>query len=230
MASNWHTTFFDALVTLKLSCKGEFRSVMTETMHYRENPYSESHLVDTIESLIGTGVGLVKVFTSREFLSLLDLVAVDARKSFNQTLNEAIDVRMENSSLGSFVKLVANETIMCHWNYSEEVSVSVVREGYQSLKQTFISRLLATIGGEASTELRDLHGSLQSQMNIMLQQLLINEDSNSKSYKPPSNTNLQRLYSKYGYGIPYCIRRRLLTVVVKILRKKKNSAWDFRWK
>jgi glycosyltransferase involved in cell wall biosynthesis len=230
VASNWHTTFFDALVTLKLSCIGEFRLVMTETMYYRENPKSESHSVDKIEELVGVGVGLVKVFTSGEFLSLLDHVAVNNRESFTRTLNEAIDVRMENSPLGSFVKLVANEIIMCHWSYSEKVSVSVVREGYQSTKQTFTSSLLATIGIKSPTDSRDTFANLSTPLNLMLQQLLKNEGSNSKISKPPSKVNLQRLYSRYGASIPFWIRRRFLIVVVKILRKKENSAWDFRWK
>ena len=228
VASDWHTTFFDALLTLKLCCKGEFRSILTETMYYRENPESESHSVEESERLISTGVGLVKVFNSAEYLNLLDLVRVEDRGRFIRSLNDAIEFRMRNTPLGSFVILVANETAMIHWQYSERVSVSVVKDAYKSNTQTFTHSILQGLLDLSVAGLSDLSDS-PKRMNAKIEQLLILQGSGTQSSKSEFQSRLSHIYSRYGYRIPFAIRRRILILMVKVLRKK-NRAWDFRWK
>ena len=135
-------SFSDTETTLRLCAYGEFRYLRRETMRYRENPQSESHVVNSFESKIGAALGIVRVVSSDEFRVICRLASEDREKFFLELLS-SITVRLGDSALCEFVKILAIEECTQNWNFENFESSQLLAEVYSTLKSEFTSALIS---------------------------------------------------------------------------------------
>jgi hypothetical protein len=169
----WHSpTFSDTETTLMLCGHGEFRYIPEETMRYRENPQSESHVVNSTEAIFGAAIGLSRVFTSEEFRKVLKKVNRTERGLFYSELMSSIEIRLRESNLLYFVKILASEACANSWEYKESQPSILLSDFYQAMNSRFTQKLLSNLSGEPipeprlgqSEELRLLSGNLSQEI------------------------------------------------------------------
>lgn len=142
--AHWHSpSFSDTETTLNLITRGELKYIKKETIRYRENPDSESHVVNSFESSVGVSLGLTRVFTSLGFRQLLKGVSEEVRGQFFLGLISGIDNRLPDSSMSYHLKVLAAEECCYAWGYSELESNNFLSSTYAALGSNFTSRMLA---------------------------------------------------------------------------------------
>ena len=224
VASNWHTTFCDALVVLKLSTMGEFKQVKKETMHYRENENSESHSINEVERRISTASGLTRAFASNEFAILISKISILERHEFVRTLNDAISTRLGKCDIADFVRLVANETMMMVWDYAELSSVAKVHSSYLEMNGQFTTSLLSGFLSEWIPETQEiLNGT-----NPFAALAETSERALQENRSLMHSIQASRRFSAFFLRIPFWIRHRILKTLVTLLFRRNNRSWDFR--
>jgi hypothetical protein len=226
VASSWHTTFADALVVLKLSTMGEFKQVMKETMHYREDENSESHSINEVERRISTASGLTRAFASEEFAMLISKIPILERHEFVRTLNDAISTRLGKCDIAEFVRLIANETIMMHWDYVEKSSVAEVHKSYQKMNGQFTTNLLSGFLDEWIQPTRETLNETNPFTALAETSQRALEINNSLV----SSVHTNRFFSAIFLHIPFWMRYRVLKRLVTLLFRRNNRSWDFRRK
>ena len=125
-------TFSDTEQTLKFLGYGKFIFSQKETMYYRENPESASHLLNSKERVIGAGISLSRIFNSQEFDQVLDKVPETKRKLFAKQLMEAIEHRLPESDLLQTTQILALEHIIEKWGYQEKSLVNLLMNIYKN--------------------------------------------------------------------------------------------------
>ena len=167
--AHWHSpSFSDTETTLNLVTRGELRYVKKETIKYRENPESESHVVNSFESTMGASLGLTRVFASKGFRDLLKKVEVDLRAKFFAELMSGIENRLTDSSMANHLKILAAEECCYAWDYLELESNKFLSSTYATLGSNFTSSLLARKSA-ITTPLSDQ--SLETALRIYSSQL-----------------------------------------------------------
>lgn len=217
----WHNpTFLDTETTLLLCGHGEFRYILEETMRYRENPQSESHVVNSVEALLGAGMSLLRVFTSEEFRTVLSKVDHKEKGLFFSELMSSIEVRLRDSSLLYIVKILASEACANTWGYEEPRSSVLLSEFYSALDSKFTYTLLASLSGEPTP---------QSQLPLRDELRLFSGDLSEKIFKQHSNrrSQLNILFSKF----PLRLRIIIFRIYVRVFAiKQPNHYWNAFWK
>ena len=220
----WHSPIFsDTETTLKLCGLGDFVYLPVQTMLYRENPKSESHVVNHLERQIGTTLGLIRVFNSTYFINVLDKIDEVNRSNFVSETYSSIDIRLDESPLKNLVKITASEAIAVTWDFCDKESNAYLAEMYN------------LIGSRVTSEF--LSGDVNSPRNVM------DLDEISKSLKYLSNSFGSQLFksqvNKKENSITYkLIVRMPLNIRIKIFRmyarlkslKQPNFYWDAFWK
>ena len=217
----WHSpTFSDTETTLLLCGHGEFRYIPQETMRYRENPQSESHVINSVEALLGATVSLSRVFTSEEFRSVLSKVDPGQRGLFFDELMSSIEIRLRESSLLYLVKILASEACANAWDYKESRSSNLLSEFYEAMNSRFTQTLLSNLSGEPVPEpMRGLNEELRILSGDLSQEVFI-QHSRRKSH-------LNSIFSK----LPLKIRIQVFRVYVRVLAiKHPNHYWNAFWK
>jgi hypothetical protein len=217
----WHSpTFSDTETTVLLCGHGEFRYNPQETMRYRENPQSESHIINSVEALLGATVSLSRVFTSEEFRTVLSKVDLSQRGLFFDELMSSIEIRLRESSLLYLVKVLASESCANTWGYKESRSSSLLSEFYEAMNSRFTQTLLSNLSGEPvpeptrglSEELRILSGDLSQEV--------FNQHSRKKS-------QLNSIFGK----LPLKLRIPIFRAYVRLFAiKQPNHYWNAFWK
>ncbi len=217
----WHSpAFLDTEITLYLCAYGEFRYVVTETMRYRENSSSESHVVNSLEARISAAISLARVFTSQEFNSILRLVEPSRRAAFFSELVSAIELRIPDSPLMHFVKILATEECSRAWEYQESSSTLALSSIYQELGSEFSSNLLAGLAGH---KLEKTTPNLEEALSYLsrVRSLAISTGASK------SRSTLWSLVSR----LPLPIRIKLFRAYVKIYAiKEPTHYWNAYWK
>jgi hypothetical protein len=217
----WHSpAFSDTETTLYLCGYGEFRYVLTETMQYRENSSSESHVVNSLEVCISASISLSRVFTSQEFRSILQLVEPLSRAKFFSELISSIESRIPNSPLTHFVKILAIEECSRVWSYQENSTNLALSGVYGGLGSQFSSKLLARLAEnepvKASSELEE------ALLDLSRVKSLETLTSASKSRS--------KLWSLVSH-LPLPIRIKLFRVYVRTYAiKDPNHYWNANWR
>jgi glycosyltransferase involved in cell wall biosynthesis len=221
--AHWHSpSFSDTETTLNLITRGELKYVKKETIKYRENPDSESHVVNSFESTIGASLGLTRIFTSTGFRDLLKKIEIDLRYRFFVELMSGIDNRVTESSMAHHLKILATEECCYAWDYSELASNSYLASIYATLGSSFTTTLLAEKSG-ISTPLSDqtLEKSLRSFSNQ-----LGNATFGRSTIKSKKNILL-----RISSTLPLPARMYLFKVYVKFRAiKQPNYYWNVYWK
>ena len=126
-------TFSDTEQTLRMLGYGRFIFSQKETMYYRENPNSESHVLNLKERTIGAAVALSRVFNSNEFELILNKVAENKRNLFAAQLIEALSHRIPQSDLLTTIQTIALERMIIKWGYGEKELSFILGNSYANL-------------------------------------------------------------------------------------------------
>jgi glycosyltransferase involved in cell wall biosynthesis len=220
---DWHSpTFSDTEVTLKLCGAGEFRYVQRETMNYRENPESESHVINSLESSVGTALGLARVFTSSQFLAILNLVALKNRGKFFTELISSIEIRLQDSALSSFIKLLATDECCKAWKFNEPTAAHALSLTYASLNSHFTASLIARLSG---TEIPDSDENLTRTLRELSAQ------QTSKIHFIAEQKHQLGLARRVISYMPLGVRKRIFRVYVHLRTiKQPNFYWNTFWR
>jgi glycosyltransferase involved in cell wall biosynthesis len=221
--AHWHSpSFSDTETTLNLITRGELKYIKKETIKYRENPESESHVVNSFESSVGVSLGLTRVFTSIGFRQLLAGVSEEVRGQFFLGLISGIDNRLLDSSMSYHLKVLAAEECCYAWGYSELESNNFLSTTYASLGSNFTSRMLADrIKIDLPARDKELEDSLRAYSNQLGLATFGRSTINSKQ------SYLIRLASK----LPLRVRTILFKVYVRLRAiKHPDYYWNVFWK
>lgn len=221
---NWTSSAFsDTEFTLYLSAYGKFKFIDKETMYYRENPISESHLVTESDRDLTTTICLTRVFNSKEFLDILKLVKKEDRSKFLEDLDNGIKNRVVNKSNLQLLLVMTHEIIAKEWGYIEPNVLKLLYSDYSdfaSIQSTdLVERLL-------NNSLRDLPNFIiqkrVDQTHDALRNLTLGRKKRSIGYL------LRKLYSVIGIYIPYRAGKIILKNFLQTkLRLSKNHRWKY---
>ncbi len=221
--AHWHSpSFFDTETTLNLITRGELRYVKKETIRYRENPESESHVVNAFESTMGASLGLTRVFASKGFRDLLKKVEVDLRAKFFAELISGIENRLTDSSMANHLKILAAEECCYAWDYLELESNRFLSSTYATLGSNFTSSLLAR---KSAIVIPEPDNSMETTLRLYSNQigntLFGRSTINSKRHP------LRKLIST----LPLPVKMYLFKVYVKVRAiKQPDYYWNIFWK
>ena len=221
--AHWHSpSFSDTETTLNLITRGELKYVKKETIKYRENPNSESHVVNSFESTLGVSLGLTRVFTSQGFRDLLKKIEIDFRARFFTELMSGIENRLISSAMTHHLKILATEECCYAWDYSELESNSFLSSTYATVGSTFTSSLFAE---KSSISIPPSDSTLEKSLRIYSNQL--GNATFGRSTIKPKGKHL----SKIASSLPFPARRYLFKVYVKLRAiKQPDYYWNIFWK
>jgi hypothetical protein len=126
---------------------GSFIFSQKETMYYRENPDSESHVVNLKERTIGAAIGLSRVFNSHEFDQILNKVTEGKRSVFASQLIEAISHRIADSELLITTQTIAIETMITKWGYGNKNLSFLLGKNYTNMSSPQTVNLINNLSG-----------------------------------------------------------------------------------
>jgi len=192
-------SFSDTEQTLKMLGYGRFVFSETETMLYRENPNSESHVLNEKERIIGAAVALTRVFCSNEFDAILEIVDRSKREVFANQLVKALMHRVPKGDLLTVLENIALEQMTLKWGYSQKKISHLLGSNYatQSSWQT-----VKTINN-----LSNIRISINQQ-----QKMSGNQSINSRVWdfyfnsKIISSKSLNKLFLKLIYKVVFVIK------------------------
>ena len=219
----WHSpTFSDTEATLLLCGLGEFRYLQIETMAYRENPTSESHVIQTIEGRLGAAISLARVLSSHHFYGIISRIEPASRRKFYLELMAGISIRLSNSSAGDLVKIIATEACWKSWQGSEQESANWLSTVYKSVDSKFTPKLIEQLAGIPRT-------SIDKILAERLQKLLdVPATIEPIALKSSTDINcLNQIYLRFPLRIRIMIFKKYSRVRGLI---NSNYYWKFRWK
>jgi glycosyltransferase involved in cell wall biosynthesis len=150
----WHDSwsFCDVELTLKMIAKGDFIQVKKQTMRYRENPMSASHVIQDDERKIGAVIGLTRVFASQEFVKIAKQVEPRDREAFTAAIRHGIKTRVGESDFYEFICLIAMESLSFTWGYESNGPLNNISKQYANLNfiqvQSFLQNIIFDNGIE----------------------------------------------------------------------------------
>jgi len=140
-------TFSDTEQTLRMLGYGRFIVSQKETMFYRENPNSESHVINSKEKTIGAAAGLSRVFNSKEFDQVLNRVTENKRSVFATQLIDAISHRIADSELLIATQTIALETMIMKWGYGDKNLSFLLGKNYANLSSQQTVNVINNLSG-----------------------------------------------------------------------------------
>lgn len=221
--AHWHSpSFSDTETTLNLITRGELKYLKKETIKYRENPNSESHVVNSFESTVGASLGLTRVLTSSGFRDLLLSVNIEERGKFFLELVSGIENRVPESSMAYYLKILATEECCFAWKYSELESNDFLSATYVVLGSRFTSKMLAD---RSKVEIPAPDQKLEAALRVFSNQLGI--ASFGRSTINLKRNRVVAIVSK----LPLPVRMTLFKVYVRLRAiKQPNYYWNVFWK
>lgn len=212
----WHSSAFpDTELLLRLCAKGKFINLPLQTMSYRENLVSESHGLSGDEKDLAIVAALSRVFASSEFIDIAKSVEAEKRQDFYLAIKKGIALRLKRVELCNVAELIAEESLLIAWNYSNSQLVLDVGNRYSEMGANRVSDLLESILAHV--------GELSKRERKLISEAPPNE---LRDIPIPNRTFLNSLLKVF----PYRHRRRLLKVLLWLkVRIKKNHPNDFRW-
>lgn len=226
----WHGTAFpDTEIILKLCAKGKFHHIEKVTMSYTENPESESHSIDEVERVIGATASLSRIFTSPEFIEISKGVPLGNRKEFSEALQNAITARIGSGPLNEMLWLIANETLLIAWEYSNSINLSNTSDAYSRIGAERPSKLLDSLINSGFVSNAAVEKSTELKFEESLLSGIIQEKPKSDSLALPGL--LQRVADIGLKVLPHNIERLLVTKLIKLkVRSNPIHPWNFRWR
>jgi hypothetical protein len=226
----WHGTAFpDTEIILKLCAKGKFHHIEKVTMSYTENPESESHSINEVERVIGATASLARIFTSPEFIEISKGVPIGNRKEFSEALQNAITARIGSGPLNEMLWLIANETLLIAWEYSNSINLSNTSDAYSRIGAEGPSKLLDSLINSGFVNNAAVEKSTELKFEESLLSEIIQEKPKSDSLALPGL--LQRAADIVLKVLPHNIERLLVTKLIRLkVRSNPIHPWNFRWR
>jgi len=212
----WHSSAFpDTELLLRLCAKGKFLNLPLQTMSYRENLVSESHGLSGEEKDLAIVAALSRVFASSEFIEIARTVEDKRRQDFFEALKSGIALRLKREDLRSVAELIAEESLLIAWSYSNSELMAEVSNKYNQMSSNRVTELLDSIL---------LHvGELKEGRT---RQNLSTQSKASADVIIPARRALNSILKIF----PYSKRRKILKALLWLkVRTKKNHPNDFRW-
>ena len=228
---SWHSTSFaDTEMILKLICAGEVIFVPTETMCYRENPLSESHSVNILESKIISATSLARVFASEDFMRFTESVHEDLRQKFLVGIILGIEVRLGKGSITTLIQLIALESMNFAWRYSQVINLRILQGVFTALESSFSENLFSNLAKNISAGVSEKSSEIPSvdvaQLIKELNKVNLNERRGSQTL-----SKLKTLDGILSRLCPKRIRRLMLVCAMRIrLKLDPTHPWNFRWR
>ena len=192
-------SFSDTEQTLRMLGHGSFISSQKETMLYRENPNSESHVLNEKERIIGAAVGLTRIFYSNEFHTILDVVDRSKRGEFAHQLITALQHRIPKTDLLNVIENLVLEQMIIKWGYSErKISQQLGRNYAEQLSNQTVSTINSLSGNSIRIKQR--------------QELVKNQSTSSRFWDfyfnnhVLKNQSLSKMFLKIIYRIIFIIK------------------------
>ena len=228
---SWHSTSFaDTEMILKLICAGEVIFVPTETMCYRENPLSESHSVNIVESKTISATSLARVFASEDFMRFAESVHEDLRQKFLAGIILGIEVRLGKGSITTLIQLIALESMNFAWRYSQVLNLRILQGVFTALESPFSENLFSNLAKNISAG-----GSEQSSEIPSVDVAQLIKELNKVNLKEPRGSlTLSKFKTLDGILSRLCpktIRRLILVCAMRIrLKIDPTHPWNFTWR
>jgi glycosyltransferase involved in cell wall biosynthesis len=224
---SWHSpAFSDTEATLLMCGHGRFKAILRETMRYRENPFSESHVVENIESKISMSISLTRVLNSPEFVTILNSIDIKNRANFFLAVTAGLEVRLGRSPLNSFLKILTAEQCAQAWSFADSTSASFLAIHYEAMGSKFTSNLLDAISrGDDEAAPSDLRPALKDALEFLADRGVTStlETIDNGKGKHRSRILLQAL--------PLRLRVILFRVYVHVRAiRQPDYIWNTRWK
>jgi hypothetical protein len=203
--------FADSEHTLFALMMGEHEFIPKETALYTENPFSESHILGKASINLAATLGLLRVFTSQEFVEYVCKITSDERAEFVVKLEESIRKRIPNVEFAELVWTVSLEQLNCAWGYEEPYSTAATRDIFSQLGESYtpdiLNGILSKLGVPTEQNSQGIDqvnssGSMATQNRI---------PGPSKIEKKRKLTVLSALYQVVG-RLPYFIRKRIFKI------------------
>ena len=203
--------FADSEHTLFALMMGEHEFIPKETALYTENPFSESHILGSATITLAATLGLLRVFTSQEFVEYVCKIASNERAQFVAKLEESIRKRIPNIEFAELVWAVSLEQLNCAWGYEEPHSTAATRDVFSLLGESYTPDILNGILSKrcAPPEYNSRGVKLSSASSSILR-----EDGAIDSSKKENKRKLTVLYALYQVvgRLPYAIRKRIFKI------------------
>jgi glycosyltransferase involved in cell wall biosynthesis len=203
--------FADSEHTLFALMMGEHEFIPKETAFYSENPFSESHILGTATITLAATLGLLRVFTSQEFVEYVCKISSDERAEFVEKLEQSIKKRIPNVEFAELVWTVSLEQLNCAWGYEEPYSTAATRDIFSLLGESYtpdiLNGILSKLGAPAEYNSKGINplspsASFASESGVL---------DSSKKQKKRKLTVIFALYQVVG-RLPYFIRKRIFKI------------------
>jgi hypothetical protein len=200
----WHTAAFsDSEETLRALMRGKHEFIRKQTVLYRENPNSESHVQGEKVRIHSATLGLLRVFGSNEFVNFLQGVQRDNRGAFATKLESAINRRISNAEYAQLLWSICLEQLTHAWVYEEPGTTAATSELFGKLGQSYTPGILYGILSKLDPSKTKDNFTPTISINTDLDPLGIP--------RAKKRTILSILYLVVG-RLPYFLRRRIFQV------------------
>jgi hypothetical protein len=203
--------FADSEHTLFALMMGEHEFIPKETAFYSENPFSESHILGKATITLAATLGLLRVFTSQEFVEYACKIASGERAEFVTKLEESIRKRIPNVEFAELVWTVSLEQLNCAWGYGEPYSTAATRDIFSLLGESYtpdiLNGILSKLGAPTEYKSKTINPVSPSGSSATENREL----GSSKKDKRRKLTVLSALYQVVG-RLPYFIRKRIFKI------------------
>ena len=213
------SAFSDTEMTLLLSAHGKFRFIDQETMFYRENPHSESHLVTTDDREMTTFLSLARVFNSQEFTEILRMVEREDRDKFIRELDKGIENRLTSTFALLAVKTMSHEILSKEWGFSNVAVVESLKIDYTQFASNQSVELLQRVLDYLEYFERD-----RNIMKLSRSGTNKHDESATENGSGVGRSLVRTFYFRYGGVVPFRIAKFSLVKFYRIkIRFSRNN-------
>ena len=205
------TSFPDTEHTLKMLGYGKFLVSEKETMLYRENPYSDSHVLNSKEREFGAALGLIRVLNSGEFEMLLNTIETQKQGEFVTQLVESISHRITAPDLLKIIEISVLEKISLIWGYNQKIVSQLLIKKYATFSSPLTIETLKNLSHVQFTE----KISIPNESKIV-------KNFNNRIWEWYFNSRI-KLFKKYN-------KKMLKTIYRIIFIINPKHRWNNRWK
>jgi hypothetical protein len=226
------TSFSDSELTLRNLMLGAHMFIQEETVLYRENPNSESHVQGIEVRNHGAVMGLLRIFGSTDFNGFIADLEPERRAAFTAKLQQGIRLRISDSNAADVVSALALEQLAHTWGYSvpntnEEISKVILGKG-QRYSAELLQGLNHLINENQPSDGIEPKSALPANLGNDTRVLDENENKSRKRFS--SAAAMRGLAIAILGALPYHLRRRVYKVIILIYSKlRPGNKWDFNW-
>jgi len=126
-----NSTFGDSEISITLRSFGQLLWIPKKTMHYRENPSSESHSIHKSDQVRGLESGFARVVSSKWFLDDSARLNHDEFHYFSKYLIESIQMRIGVTHVSSHILSSYFENVLLLRGYDCGTALTFVKTAYR---------------------------------------------------------------------------------------------------